>query len=310
MKSKHFLLLLLLAALWGPSFLFIKIAVETIPPITLVLGRIGIAAVLLWLFLRFSGGRLPTSGRVWGLLAVMALVQNAIPFVLFSWSEQFIDSALASILNGATPLFTIFLAHFFTQDDRLSVMKLVGALIGFGGLVVLVIPSFLDGVQSTTLGVLAMTVAAALYGVAIVFSRKYLRGLPPLVAPAGQMILATLFLLPTALIVERPFQLPMPSIPSLLSVVTLGIFGTGIAFIVYYRLIAEVSASYVSMVTYIIPIVGVILGVVVLNEQLNWYSYVGCGLILFGVAIVNGVFKRRLFRWPRLIARRLKESAQ
>ncbi len=308
MKFKHFLLLLLLAALWGPSFLFIKIAVETIPPITLVLGRIGIAAILLWLFLRFSGGKLPTSGRVWGLLAVMALVQNAVPFVLFSWSEQYIDSALASILNGATPLFTIFLAHFYIQDDRLSVMKLVGALIGFGGLVVLVIPSFLDGVQATTLGVLAMTLAASLYGIALVYSRKYLRGLPPLVAPAGQMILATLFLLPAALIVERPFQLPMPSIPALLSVLELGVLGTAVAFIVYYRLIAEVSASHVSMVTYIIPIIGVILGVVILKEQLSWHSYVGCGLILFGVAIVNGVFKKQRLRWP-LTTHRLKESA-
>jgi len=293
MKVKHFMMLVLLAGLWGPSFLFIKVAVQTIPPITLVAGRVGIGAVLLLIYLYAQGGHLPKDRTVWRHLAVIALIHNAIPFVLFSWSEQYIDSAVASILNGTTPLFTIVLAHFFIMDDRLTPAKLVGTLIGFGGLLLLALPSFIDGIQLTTLGVLGVALAAALYGVAIVYSRKYLRDLPPFVAPTGQMIMATLYVLPLSLLVERPYLLPAPSIQSLLSLLALAVLGTAVAFVVYYRLLAVADASYVSMTTYLIPIVGIILGVVVLNEHLTWHSYVGCGLILFGVMVVNGVLRSR-----------------
>ncbi|KAA3654360.1 MAG: EamA family transporter [Chloroflexi bacterium] len=304
MKIKHFLMLVLLAGLWGPSFLFIKVAVETIPPITLVAGRVGIAAVLLLIYLYAQGGRLPREWAVWRHLAIIAMVHNAIPFMLFSWSEQYIDSAIASILNGTTPLFTIVLAHFFTVDDKLTPAKLTGTLIGFGGLILLMLPSFTDGVQLTTLGVLGVALAAALYGVAIVYSRKYLSDLPPLVAPTGQMIMATVYVLPLSLLVERPFLLPPPSAQSLWSLLALAVLGTAVAFVVYYRLIAVADASYVSMTTYLIPIVGVVLGLVVLNEQLTWHSYVGCGLILFGVMVVNGVLRvgvvRRLLNRQQL----------
>jgi drug/metabolite transporter (DMT)-like permease len=296
MKVKHFMMLVLLAALWGPSFLFIKIAVETIPPFTLVAGRVGIGAVLLVSYLYARGGRLPKKWGVWKHLALIALVHNAIPFVLFSWSEQYIDSAIASILNGTTPLFTIVLAHFFTTDDKLTPAKMTGTLIGFGGLILLLLPSFTDGVQLTTLGVLGVALAAALYGVAIVYSRNYLRDLPPLVAPTGQMIMATIYVLPMALLLERPFFLPAPTTESLISLLALGVFGTAVAFVVYYRLIAVADASYVSMTTYLIPIVGVVLGVIVLNEQLTWHSYAGCGLILFGVMVVNGVVRAGFFK--------------
>ena len=302
MKLKNFLLLILLAALWGPSFLFIKVAVAEIPPLTLVLGRVGIAAVLLTAFLLLQGKSLPRSRTVWRHLAVMGLVHNAIPFVLFGWGEQYIDSALASILNGTTPLFTILLAHYFVADDRLTPTKLVGAMIGFGGLVLLILPSFTDGVEATTWGLLAVALAAALYGVAIVYSRNHLRGLPPLVAPAGQMIMATIYLLPLSLLIDRPFSLPPLSLNVIGSMVALGVLGTAVAFVVYYRLLETAPASYVSMTTYLIPVFGVILGVLVLNEQLTWHAYAGFALILLGVMIVNGVLKwggKRPFSPPR-----------
>ena len=302
MKIKQLMMLVLLAGLWGPSFLFIKVAVETIPPITLVLGRVSMAAVLLWIYLRLQGGQLPRDRRIWRHLAVIALIHNAIPFVLFSWSEQYIDSAIASILNGTTPLFTIVLAHFFTTDDHLTPAKLTGAMIGFGGLILLILPSFTDGIQLTTLGVLGVTIAAFLYGVSIVYSRKYLNKLPPLVAPTGQMLMATLYLLPVSLLVERPYLMFTPSTQSLAALVALAVLGTAVAFVVYYRLLAVADASTVSMTTYLIPVFGVILGVLVLKEQLTWHSYAGCAFILLGVMVVNGVFRaataRRLWaRW-------------
>ena len=294
MKWKNILLLITLAALWGPSFLFIKVAVEEIPPLTLVLGRVSIGAAFLLLVLLLQRRHLPVDRRLWGHLAVIALLYNALPWVLLSWGEQYIDSALASILNGTTPLFTIVLAHFLVEGDRITSSKLLGVLLGFAGLFLLILPSLRGGVQASTWGLIAVTAAAALYGVAIIYSRQHLRGLPPLVAPASQLLLATLYMLPLAVIIDRPWTLPTPSAAALGSLVALGIMGTGLAFIVYYRLIESADSTYVSMVTYVIPVFGVILGVLVLNEQLTWYALAGFALILLGVMVVNGLLANHL----------------
>lgn len=290
MALRNFLWLLLLAALWGPSFIFIKLAVEDIPPITMAAGRVGLAAVALYLVLRLQGRNLPGPGKIWKNFAVMGFFSNALPFALFSWGEQYIDSALAAILNGTTPLFTILLAHFLIGDDRLTLPKLGGVLLGFTGLVLLILPTLFDGVHATSLGVAAITVAASSYGVAIVYSRLNLRGLPPLVAPTAQLAMATVYLLPISLLVEQPYRLPLPSWTSAGSLIALALIGTALAFVLYYRIIERTSATYLSMVTYLVPVFGITLGVVVLDEQLQWNAYVGCALILMGVMVVNGLF--------------------
>jgi len=295
---RNFLWLLFLALLWGPSFLFIKVAGEDIPPLTLVVGRAGIAAIVLYTVLRMQGRNLPKFGLIWKHFAVMAFFQHALPFTLFNWGEQHISSALAAILNGTTPLFTIILAHILIQDDRMNSAKVMGVLVGFGGLILLIGPSLFSGVQVTTWGLVAVTVAAASYGVAIVYSRLNLRGQPPLVAPAAQLTVAALFMLPLSLFLEQPFNLPAPSWAAFGSLFTLATFGTALAFVVYYYLIERVSATYVSMVTYVVPVIGVILGVLILNEQLRWSAYIGCVLILIGVMIVNGKFEKTI-TWLR-----------
>lgn len=299
MNGKNLALLILLAALWGPSFLFIKVAVEDIPPLTLVLGRVTIGATFLLIVLLSQRRRLPNDRRIWGYLAVVALLHNALPWVLLSWGEQYIDSALASILNGTTPLFTIILAHFLVQGDRMTASKVIGVLLGFIGLFLLILPSLADGVQASTWGLIAVTIASASYGVAIIYSRNHLRGLPPLVAPTSQLMLATLYMFPLALVVDRPWTLSAPSTAALASLLALGILGTGVAFIVYYRLIETANPTYISMVTYVIPIFGVILGVLVLNEQLTWYALAGFALILLGVMVVNGLFANHMPVWRR-----------
>ncbi|MBP6017282.1 MAG: DMT family transporter [Candidatus Promineofilum sp.] len=299
MNGKNLLLLITLAALWGPSFLFIKVAVEDIPPLTLVLGRVAIGATFLLIVLRAQRGRLPHDRRIWGHLAVVALLHNALPWVLLSWGEQYIDSALASILNGTTPLFTIILAHFLVAGDRMTASKLTGVLIGFAGLLLLVLPSLKGGLQATTWGLIAVTVAAALYGVAIIYSRNHLRGLPPLTAPASQLLLATLYMAPIAVLIDKPWALHRPSPVALGSLFLLGVMGTGLAFIVYYRLLETAGPTYISMVTYVIPIFGVVLGVLILNEQLTWYALGGFILILLGVMVVNGLFANHLPMLPR-----------
>ena len=298
MGLKNLLWLLFLACLWGPSFLFIKVAVGEIPPLTLVVGRVGLATILLYAILRMQGGNLPKLGRIWKHFAVVGFFSNALPFVLFSWGEQYIDSALAAILNGTTPLFTIVLAHFFITDDRMTPVKVMGTLLGFGGLVLLISPSLTNNVQATTWGLLAATIAAACYGIAIVYTRLNLRGLPPLVGPTAQLVMATLYLLPLSLLIEQPFNRPLPSWTAFGALIGLSVLGTAWAFVIYYRLLERTSATYVSMVTYLAPTIGVILGVVILNEQLGWTAYTGCALILLGVMVVNGVFKS--ISWRRL----------
>lgn len=295
---RNFLWLLFLASLWGPSFLFIKVAVEDIPPLTLVVGRVGIAAILLYAILRLQGRNLPKFGPVWRHFAIMALVQNALPFALFNWGEQHIDSALAAILNGTTPLFTILLAHIFVADDRVTPAKMVGVVVGFGGLALLIAPSLVDGVQASTWGLIAVAVASFSYGIALVYSRLNLRGTPPLVAPTAQLGLAALYMLPLSLIFEQPYQLPAPAWTAVGSLLALAAFGTALAFVVFYRIIERMSASYASMVTYLVPIFGVILGVLVLSERLHWTAYAGCALILVGVMIVNGLFDKSI-TWLR-----------
>ena len=299
MNWKNLGLLVLLAALWGPSFLFIKVAVAEIPPLTLVLCRVAVGAAFLLIALRLSRRRLPRDRDLWRHFAVLAVIHNALPWVLLSWGEQYIDSALASILNGTTPLFTIVLAHFLVEGDRMTASKLLGVVLGFGGLVLLILPSLAAGLRATTWGLIAVTVAAALYGVAIIYSRRHVRGLPPLVAPASTLSLATLFMLPIALVANRPWMLPRPSTTALAALFALGILGTGLAFIVYYRLLETANPTYISMVTYVIPIFGVILGVLVLGEQLTWYALAGFALILLGVMVVNGLLANHLPVWPR-----------
>ncbi|MCA9867293.1 MAG: DMT family transporter [Anaerolineae bacterium] len=294
MNGKNLLLLIILAALWGPSFLFIKVAVEDIPPLTLVLGRVAVGAAFLLIVLRAQRGGLPSDRRIWRHLAVVALLHNALPWVLLSWGEQYIDSALASILNGTTPLFTIILAHFLVPGDRMTASKLTGVLIGFAGLVLLILPSLGGGLQATTWGLAAVTAAAAIYGVAMIYSRNHLRGLPPLTAPASQLLLATLYMAPIAVLIDKPWTLDRPSPVALGSLLLLGILGTGLAFIVYYRLLETAGPTYISMVTYVIPIFGVVLGVLILNEQLTWYALGGFSLILLGVMVVNGLFANHL----------------
>ena len=271
--------------------MFIKVAVHEIPPLTMAAARVTIAALILLVVLRLRKRALPKGRHMWLKFTIAGLFGNAMPFVLFNWGELYIDSALAAILNGTTPLFTLVIAHFFTDDDRLSTRKIIGAIIGFGGLLVLVAPSLFGGVEATTLGLLAVLLAAFCYGVNIVFTRTYLRGLPGLVAPAAQLSMASVLLIPVALLVDQPYQLAFPSLPAVSSLFALAIIGTGLAFIVYYRLLETTPASSMAMVTYLIPVFGIFLGVVVLNETLSWNAYVGCSLILIGVMVVNKIIR-------------------
>jgi len=287
-------LLILLACCWGPSFLFIKVAIPYLDPITLTLFRIGVAVILLYLVLKFKGINLPKFGKIWQHFAILGLIGSSIPFSLFNFAEQYISSSLAAILNGMVPLFTIVLAHFSTDNDRLSKSKFWGAIIGFGGLLILVIPKLFEA-KATILGVFAILVAVTCYSISFVYSKKNLKGVNPLVSSTSQLMVGTLFLLPLSLIFGNPFNIIYLPILPILAVLSLAFFGTACAFILFYKIIEMASASYVSMVNYMIPIVGMILGIVVLGEDVNLTSIIGCFVIVIGVMSANGVF-RKIFK--------------
>ncbi len=285
--------LLVLAALWGPSFLFIRVVVHEVPPVTMVAGRMLAATAMLYLLMRLRGGRLPRDRKTWLHLLFFALIGAVFPFVLVGWGEQFVDSAVASILNGTVPIFTLVLAHFWTDDDRMTPKSVVGVLLGMGGVVVLIAPSMGDEVTSSVLGLFACVLSAAFYGCSGVYARKHLRGLTPLAAPTMQFGITAVILVPVSLVMDTPWDLPAISLEAWGAWAGLTVLGTVAAFAVYFRMLEIATASYISMVTYLVPVLGVLLGVLVLGESLRWNAYAGCALILFGVLAVNGLPKRQ-----------------
>jgi drug/metabolite transporter (DMT)-like permease len=296
--------LAVLALLWGPAYLFMKVAVQEVPPLTVATTRVALGAILLYLILKMQGRSLPNFGPVWARFAVMGLTANALPFFLLSWGQQYVDSALAAISVGASPLFTMLLAHFFTTDDRFSVSKMMGMVVGFGGLVVLFVPTLFERVDASLWGLAATTGAGVSYSIAFVYARQRLPQLPPLVGPAAQLLMASVWLLPIALVVDQPYTLPALSWPVIASLLLVTVWSTVLAFVIYYRVMKQFSATILSLVSYLNPIVATILGVLVLQEQLDWNGYLGYVLIILSAIIVNGTITvpgwRRLGRsWRR-----------
>lgn len=292
---KNFFWLVFLASLWGPSFLFIKIAIEFIQPITLTAFRLGLGSLVLFTILKFQKVKLPNlKGRLKHVLAA-GLIQSAIPFTLFAIGEKSIESSLAAIICGSAPLFTMVLAHFFNQNDQLTKLKVSGATIGFFGLLILISPA-LSGANSTAFGILTVLVGAICYAIAFVYVKKFinLNDFEPLTLPTIQLFFSFLFLLPLALIFENPAKILLASKPAIFSAFGLAFFGSALAFVIYYKLLKSTSASFTAMVNYIVPVFGIILGSFVLDEKLSWNVYFGGALILFGVMTANGVFKNFL----------------
>ena len=296
MRLKNLLLLLFLASLWGPSFFFIKIAVLEIPPVTLAALRITIAAILINIYLYARGGRFIKDITFWKHVAVAGFFAHALPFILINWGEQFIGSAMASILNGLTPIFTIVMANFVIEDDKMNPGKVMGTILGFIGLTILVLPSLLQGFQADTMGILAVGIAAASYGVALVYARLNLKGTKPVYAPASQLLITSVYLLPFAIMTDGPVDVLSLSWAASGSVLVLAILGTALAFVIYYKLLDSASASYLSLVTYLVPIYGVVLGVTLLDEALTANTVLGAVLILFGIGVVNGKLGHRVMR--------------
>lgn len=277
--------LVLLAGIWGWSFLFIKVAVAGLTPSTVAALRVGLGAAVVLAFVRARGLRLPRGREWWRHFVVVALVGSAVPFTLLAWSEQHIASALAAVLNASTPLFAALFAGLLL-GDRLRAAQVAGLALGFVGVAVAVGVGIEDVTGSALGGELAAVVAGAGYGLAFAYTRRHLTSIPPVVAAGGQLAAATVLLAPLALVTSvRQGVHPTPT--RIAAIVLLGVLGTGVAYVLSYRLIADVGPTRASLVTYLIPIVAVTVGVLFLHEPFSLRLVVGGALTIAGIALLD-----------------------
>ena len=279
--------LLILGTLWGSSYLFIKVTVAEVPPLLLVTGRLLMSALILWGLLLASRQPVPRTWSLWRAYAVMGFLSGALPWSLITWGEKTISSGLAALLQATMPIFTIILAHFLASDERITPMKAIGILLGFAGVGLLLLPELRHGLQGNVPGQLAIVVSSVSYAGAAIFARNQLRGQPALTSTTGQLTMGLLFMLPVSLLLEGRADLSVPSVPAMASWLGLTILGTVAAYIIYYALIERTSATFVSTVTYIIPVNGLILGALVLGEVLTLSLLGSLALILLGVLLVR-----------------------
>ena len=285
--------LLLLAFIWGWSFLFIKVSVEGMTPPTVACARVALGALVLLVTLRSMGRPLPRDRTMWRHFTIAALFGNVVPFTLLAWGEERITSALTSVLNASTPLFTAVLAAVFLHD-RLRRWQLAGLLLGFVGVAVAAGFGAGDLGHSSVVGSLAAVLAGFFYGMAFVYMRRHLTSIEPIVAASGQLLMATVLSLPFAVATSATNGLHL-SVRRGLAIGALGVIGTGVAYLLNYRIIADVGATRASVVTYLIPVVAVTVGVVVLGEQFEWRVVWGGVLIVGGIALLR---ERRTLRVP------------
>ncbi|HEX2050693.1 MAG TPA: EamA family transporter [Actinomycetota bacterium] len=286
MKPSDVARLVALGLIWGSSYLFIKVALEDVRTLQLVALRLLLGAAVLLTLVRVKDLRLPEGRDAYRALAVMALLANVLPFALITWGEERITSSMTGVLNSTTPLFTAAIVVFALREERFTAGRLAGALLGFAG--VGVILGFGDG-DNELAGQVAVVVAALSYAIAFVWARVKItsRGLPPLVVAAATVGLSALVMLPIALVDALAAGGPEFGLAPWASLVALGVLGTGLAYVLYYRLIGDIGPTSTSFVTYLIPIFAVALGWIVLDEGVGWDTLVGALLVVAGIAIAE-----------------------
>jgi len=286
LKPKHWFVFILLGVIWSASFLWIKIAVQEIGPFTLVGFRVLFGALSGLLATLLTRTAWPRDRSTWITYAILGVASVAIPFVLISWGEQTIDSAVASILNATTPLFTILLAHFLLRDDRMTVQKMLGVLAGFSGVVVLLSEDLQAGAHNSVLGQAAVIVASLFYAASTVYARLKTEHVPGLVRGAAPLVTASLVMWAVLPVAEHPVR--MPALPlTWIALLWLGVLGSGLALFLWYYLLHEIGPTRATLVSYIFPLGGVILGVIFLREALTWQLFAGALLIVVSLVVVN-----------------------
>ncbi|MFB9687343.1 DMT family transporter [Amycolatopsis plumensis] len=283
----------LLAVVWGASFLFIKVGLGGLSPGQVALARVGLGALALAVLLLVRRRPLPRDPVLWGHLAVVSVLLCVVPFLLFSWAEQYISSGLASIFNATTPLVTMLLAAAALPEERFTPPRVLGLLLGFAGVLTIVGVWHGIDVSHQLTAQLACLGATTCYGACFVYLRRFVspRGTDPVVVAFGQTASATVILgLLTPVIAATPVRLDVPVVASMLA---LGVFGTGVAYAWNTRIIAAWGAANASAVTYLTPVVGVLLGVLVLGEPVSWNQPAGALLVIAGILAAHGRLRLR-----------------
>ena len=286
MKFKHWIVFILLGLIWSTSFLWIKIGVQEIGPMALVAFRILFGAITAIAIALYQKVQWPRDWKTWRNFAILGPTSLAIPFFFISWGERTIDSAVASILNATVPLFTIVIAHFWLNDDKITLQKALGLLVGFGGVVVLMSQDFSASAHNSVLGQGAVILAAIFYAWSAVFARRTTQHVAGLVRGTAPVITAAIFMWLTTPFIEKPFQIPALPL-TWVAALWLGILGTGLAMLMFYYLIHEIGPTRATLVTYLFPIGGVVFGVIFLGEYLSWQLLAGTFLILGSLVVVN-----------------------
>ena len=295
MDAYDWVMLITLATVWGGSFLFNAILVAELPVITIVAIRVTVAALALWGFVRVTGRKIPTTPQVWGALLILGVLNNAIPFSLIVQGQTQITSGLASILNATTPFFTILVAGFFLTDERFSVLRVLGVVVGFSGVILLVGPEALGSLGADFWAQLCALGAALSYGFASVFGRRFRElKVDPVMVATGQVTMSSLVLWPIALWIDGPQDILGLSFNAAASMFGLAVLCTSFAYIVYFLILERAGATNISLVTFLVPISAIILGVLVLGESIFIKEIIGMTLIGLGLAIIDGRLFQRL----------------
>ena len=291
MRATDWLLLVFLSVLWGATFFFAAVALQEVPPLTLVLARVTLAALILVPLVLAFGYSIPATPAAWHPFAALALLNNVVPFTLIFYGQTHIASGLASVLNATTPLFTLFIARTFA-GEQLGANKIAGVLLGMAGVAMLMGPAAFDANASSVIGMLCVLGGAMSYGFSALWMRR-LRHYPPLVTAGAQLTCSAVMLLPFAGFADRFWLLPAPGASAIAAVLGLAAISTALAYIVFFRISATAGPSNVMLVTLLIPVTATALGVLILDETLTSNQIAGALVIASGLVIIDG----RLVAW-------------
>jgi len=278
-------LLLVLATLWGASYTFIRVAVATIPPITLIAGRTAIAGVLLLVIMHWRGLRMPRDAATWRRFLFQACLNSVIPWTMIAWGERTLDAGLATILNSTSPIFTFFLTLAISRHEALTSRKLFGVVAGMAGICLIVGMQALAGFGEQLTAQIVTVAAAVCYAGAAIFSRGF-KGLDPMAPAAGSLLCGAVVLIPLSLVVEQPWTIT-PSTNALLALLGLAVFSTAAAFVIYFRLIQTLGSVGTTAQAYLRVPIGVALGVLFLGEHLSPTAWIGLACVVVGVAAMT-----------------------
>ncbi|MBT3931232.1 MAG: DMT family transporter [Rhodospirillaceae bacterium] len=295
MTPVEWILLFILGGVWGGTFFFNAIAIPEIPPLVVIFFRVAIASSILWVVVLAGGIKVPRDATTWVDLVIMAALNSALPFFLIAWGQVHIASGLASIMIGTTPLFAVVTAHFMTSDEKMSPGKVLGVLAGLVGVVVLIGPQFLGDIGKDLIAQLSVLGAAVCYAVSAIYGRRFSRrDTPPMMVATGQITMAAVLLLPFALIIDRPWELAIPSMQAGGAVLGLAVLSTSFAYLIFFRILARAGAVNILLVNFLVPVSAILLGVFILGEVLTTEQIVGMAFIALGLALIDGrLFQRR-----------------